>query len=114
MQNAVWFLVGAAMVFTLCFYALRSLAACLRDKKRDSECLVAARATSPLFFYLGVSAVGLVVVSAGLYFTVREHFISRDLWSGLSLALFVFGVFYTWFGSFQLKIAGQTIEYWSL
>lgn len=113
-RDVVWSLVGAAMIFALCYYTLRVLAARLRDNKPDRECLVAARAKNRVFFYLGVVALGLVVVSTGLYFIIKEQSISRDAWTGLSFALFGFGVFYTWFGAFQLKIAGQTIEYWSL
>ena len=113
-QGSVTLLLGAAFLFALCYYTLRVLAARLLDNKPDGECLVAARATSQLFFYLGVAVIAFGVVVVIVYFTNYYGDKNQDLLTGLALACFALGAFGVFFGAFQLKISGGAIEYWSL
>jgi len=113
-QKFIWLMIGAAMGFALYFFTVRVLVARLRDNSPDSECLVSARAIPPLFFYLSASLLGVGLVIVILYYTHDYNESSKDLLTGLGLACFIVGTIAVFLGAFQLKIAGHTIEYWSL
>lgn len=113
-QKFIWYPVGAAIVAILCLAVARLVLARLTDEKPEAECRVLARAASPAWLYLGALAIVCAVAGFALDFAGRNPLQNRDLQIGVSLFAFIFGAIAAFFGSFQLRIAGETLEYWSL
>ena len=113
-QKLVWYPVGVAIVAILCFAVARSVLFRLTDKKPAPECRVQARATNPAWLYLGALAIVCALTGFALDFAGRDALQNHDLQIGASLFALIFGAFAAFFGSFQLRVAGDKIEYWSL
>jgi len=113
-QKVIWYPIGAAMISLLCYATGRSVFARLEDQGESGGCLVFARKTSPIWLYLGAVAIAFAVAGAALSFANYQLFKSPDLQIGLSLFGFLLGALAVLFGSIQLRVTPNKIEYWSL
>ena len=77
---------------------------------------IVVRATSEAWFSCGVIAVGCSGATILVTWLVLFLKGAREAnhWLGISLGLSVVGFLGSWLGSFQLRLSGNTLEYWSL
>ncbi|MFZ3331978.1 MAG: hypothetical protein WA197_15185 [Candidatus Acidiferrales bacterium] len=113
-QNAIWYPIGATIVLLICYATGRSVVAHVEDKRADGECLVFARKTNPIWLYLGAGAIGFAVIATAMSVANRRLFASSDLQIGLSMFGYLLGTLAAFFGSIQLRVTHQKMEYWSL
>jgi hypothetical protein len=113
-QNAIWYPIGAIIVLLICYATGRSVVAHVEDKGTDGECLVFARKTNPIWLYLGAGAIGFAVIATAMSVANRRLFANSDLQIGLSMFGYLLGTLAALFGSIQLRVTHQKMEYWSL
>jgi len=113
-QDAIWYPIGATVVLLICYATGRSMIAHVEEKGADGECVVFARKTNPIWLYLGAGAIGFAVIATAMSVANRRLFANSDLQIGLSMFGYLLGTLAALFGSIQLRVTRQKMEYWSL
>jgi hypothetical protein len=103
---------GIGILSWYCWHAARDQEAA---RTAQDEAFI-ARVVSKAWFLCGSAAVlcsiaGIVITWTYLFLARRQD---ARFWLGISIGSSVLGLLCSWLGSFQVRLCGSTLEYWSL
>jgi hypothetical protein len=129
LRDWVGYLFYTGAVIVVSYHCLRSINARRQHSAAPGECVVLARSRSPSWFYVGIVGVGsgLILnafVLVNLIFqpgqfedrlaSAQRGGFEVHLWLGVSLCFFALGFLFSWLGAYQVRVAAQLLENWSL